>query len=386
MKFPFVIHTGLDTRLMKNWNDRFGLERSIREVTWRRTQDESNKNLSLWGEDGTARRRLLYFQDKYAIQNNNFCLQSSLIHVNYKAPKDEIEQLIDELCVLSSKWEVLESADYETAIELSRGDLKFYIILYKDFHPFEEEITEGYWNLDIAITANCDWNYEIPSRAFYVLKMAGIRKKLSPGIPTLINKEELGKFFPAQVALGCGPSIEAGIPPLHYMHDVYGLKKPDGRFVLKPSDDRFLVPFLENPEAKYQEIAHIHKCCLLAEPTPFYHKLKEMHDRGDIVGPIITNNFDGLCISVGLEEMCMRKYDRLGKYPDTEFHPDARSLFVIGSHADRRRIEESARKKKLQIVYIDPCGYNVDGAFDSYPIESPQEGDFLLPVPAGALV
>lgn len=123
----------------------------------------------------------------------------------------------------------------------------------------------------------------------------------------------------------------------------------------------------------------MHSACLLANPTLFYKVLAELHNRGSIVGPVFTNNFDGLCLGIGLEEYCLRQYDTIGVYPPVFFHPQAKSLIVIGSHADRRTIQAQARKQGLQIIFIDPEGYN-DGT--PYPLESPQDNDILVQMPA----
>ena len=146
---------------------------------------------------------------------------------------------------------------------------------------------------------------------------------------------------------------------------------------MKAEDDDFL-DFFANPDAWYDKSVFMHKQCLNAVPTPFYHKLKALHDAGSIVGPIINNNFDGLPLSVGLEELPLRKYDETGLYPPIEFHPAAKSLFVIGAHADRRKCQYHARNKGLKIVHIDPEGYDDNGQFIPYPLEAPQDEDFIL--------
>lgn len=107
-----------------------------------------------------------------------------------------------------------------------------------------------------------------------------------------------------------------------------------------------------------------------------------MFDRGLIVGPIITNNFDGLVSRVGLKELFVRRYEETHIIPKIKFHPQAKSLFVVGSHADRRRIQHAARNKGLKIVYVDPEGYLSSGKFIEYPLESPQDCDFLFRVTA----
>jgi hypothetical protein len=50
---------------------------------------------------------------------------------------------------------------------------------------------------------------------------SGIRQKDIRGNPQLNQWNEIESLFPAQVEIGCGPSVEAGIPPLHFLHSAY---------------------------------------------------------------------------------------------------------------------------------------------------------------------
>src|SRR5690606_30126384 len=116
-------------------------------------------------------------------------------------------------------------------------------------------------------------------------------------------------------------------PALNYLHEVYGICKPDKKFVFEAADDKFL-DFLVSPEKKYAEASYMHLACLLAEPNQFYHDLKWLHEAGHVVGDILTNNFDGLTTSVRLPHFLMRAFDTVGSYPKVDFHPEAKSLIV----------------------------------------------------------
>jgi hypothetical protein len=109
----------------------------------------------------------------------------------------------------------------------------------------------------------------------------------------------------------------------------------------------------------------------------FHHTLRSLHDRGWVVGDIVTNNFDGLCSRVGLEERVVRRFEEGHIIPSVRFHPDARSLTVVGGHADRRRIQAAARQKGLEVICVDPEGFESDDGFCEYPLESPQDRDLL---------
>ncbi|MEU3724605.1 hypothetical protein [Streptomyces sp. NPDC031705] len=42
------------------------------------------------------------------------------------------------------------------------------------------------------------------------------------------------------------------------------------------------------------ELSQMYRACFDAEVTPALHALKRMEEAGHLVGPFITNNFDGL--------------------------------------------------------------------------------------------
>jgi hypothetical protein len=215
---------------------------------------------------------------------------------------------------------------------------------------------------------------------------------LSPGVPREIQPEELAEFFPAQLELGCGPSTEAGIPHLSNLHRIYGVSRGDFSFVFNPEDDG-LLNVLAAPEEKFGEMTEIYRQVLMAEPTTFYHAIRDLSDRGLLVGPVITNNFDCLCAEVGLEETSLRRYDtepyfqqmRESPGKSIQFDPRAKSLLVVGVHADRRLAQLVAREQGMTVLYVDPETYrDPAGRLMRYPVEAPQSGDLIVRQPAGA--
>ncbi len=350
MRFPWIVEDKLSAQAQDNYRIRFSRtpwDRSVRENVWRRHQHQDNQAKSGW-QPGEERRRLLHFRDKYELIGDAFCLSEVYLFLHIKAPQAELAKYVDKV-----KW--TEYGDLRLTLEMLNESAGYASM---NMRIFNKQVSE--------VTLNRPW----------VLLNTGIRKVLPAGNPTRIAMEDLRSFCPAQVELGCGPSVEAGIPPLNYFHKLFSLHK-DGRFVFKAEDDTFLE-VLEDPEAWYKRAVHMQRQCLMAEPTPFYHHLKALHNQGHIVGPVLTNNFDGLPLSVGLEEHPLRQYDDKGVYPPIEFHPQARSLFVIGSHADRRKCQAHARAQGLRIVYIDPEGYDTDQGFCHYPLESPQDEDYIV--------
>ena len=385
MILPHIVEKDLSKELIKNWKLRFsrdnnGYNRAIRENVWRRHQTSVNSQFSNWSSDNDARRRILHFRDEYALINGDFTLKTPYLFLHLKLPKEEIEEYLATL-----KTNLKQGQWRGEKERFTRDDIEVNIDYYKESrYDISRKIKTppNYRYLDITLKAK-EWQVpkEIKERAWVAFD-TGIRETIPRGTPKISKPKDILPFLPAQIELGCGASIEADIPALNYLHAVYSIKNLDNTFVFRAKDDKFLEIF-SNPEKKYQEISYIHLASLRAKPTPFYQYLKKMSDKQQIVGSIITNNFDGLPRSVGLDEFSLRKFDRDYKYPIMEFDKRAKALIVIGSHADRRKAQYWARLSGLQLIYVDPEGYEVDNQFIPYEIESPQNGDLLINMKAG---
>jgi NAD-dependent SIR2 family protein deacetylase len=163
----------------------------------------------------------------------------------------------------------------------------------------------------------------------------------------------LVEFLPFQVELGCGISSEAGIPPLHFLHELYTVTNRDaGTFIFGGSADTFFPQFLSKPEFNAHRQARMMCACLMAEPMQTHQILKELAARRILLTPIIRNNFDGLPARVGLDEYYIRRYDQ--DAIEVPIHPETRALLVIGSHADRRKVQACFRERRLPICF--QCG------------------------------
>lgn len=352
MELPLVIHSDLDKKLITNWQTRF--TNPVRENVWRRHQDSSNAHLSGWEQGRHPSRRLLHYKDTYDIIDNSFVLKDVYLYWHIDSTQDELNEHSARLdhSIKAGGWSNGKLGNLTCEVERRDG---LHVRIYSK-PPTQDDIDKP-------------WN---------IFKL-GIRQTLPRGNPTYTVPQLLFSLLPAQVELGCGPSIEAGIPPLHSQHRVYSICRKDKSFIFTPQED-CIYEFLSHPKIKWYQASDIHHKCLTAEPTGFYHALKELHDAGLFVGPVLTNNFDNLPLSVGLPTLSLRQYDATGVYPPVDFDSRARSLFVIGSHADRRMAQHHARQRGLHIVFIDPEGY--DNKRD-YPLESPQDSDYVVRMSAG---
>lgn len=350
-----IIKSNLSDLDLINFNKRFsisnGFDCSVRENIWRRHQSFENHELSGWKTEEDRRRRLVHFIDKYDVINNNFCLSKFYLRINLQLP-------------------ILESLGYEKFLSNYVGGNDLFSI------NFSTSNLGDYNNLDIILKSNnFDITDEITSRPLRVFEK-GIRQVLPRGNPKYVSISDIADYFPAHVELGCGPSISSGIPPLNYFHKLFSLSK-NGKFVFSFHDDE-LVKSIINPFEWYEKTSYMQRMCLEAVPTKFYYTLKSLIESGRVIEPIFNNNFDGLSKSLEIDELCLRKYDSEGEYPDYSFSSEAKSLIVIGSHADRRGCQRSARKAGLKIIYIDPEGYMYGDNFISYPLESPQDDDLVI--------
>jgi hypothetical protein len=387
MKFPFVVVPELTDRQIERYHrhinsDRSGWYRRFTESIWRRHQHPTNARLSGWASEQDQKRRLIHFYDEYGLEGRSFVLRNAYLWVNYTLPEEHIEEY------RAAILEGLRVGDFRRegpagGRELwRRGDLRVELELSK-VHPEDEKRGRtppaSYRNLDVLVMTE---GYKLPpewaARPWRVFYDVGLRKTLARGAPRRVEPEEIRQHLPAQLELGCGPSIEAGIPPLSTLHRIYGVSRPDYSFVLRARDDS-LIDLFSAPEAKYAEMTDIYRACMLAGSTDFYEAMRHLYERGLFVGPVITNNFDCQCADMGLDEISLRRYDWGPYYPTIDYDARARSLLVVGVHADRRLVQMRARDRGLRVIFIDPEEYiGPDGRKIHYPVEAPQDGDLFV--------
>ena len=388
MRLVFKVRDNLGEAEHWRWQKQFvATGRTVFQSIWRRTQDAGNAGKSGWRSPADQRRRILHHYDQYAMVPSNggysLALAAPYMWLSIASPVDEIDQYREVVRHAASRGGWQEAPGSGGAEVLLRGDLA---LLLRAVDQYTEDARVGrsfpssYRMLDLTLTSTAtDLPKGLTTQPWTVFN-TGIRRILAAGRPTVIkNLAGLRNYFPMHVELGCGPSIEAGIPPLHYLHEIYSVSDPrTGAFVLSPAQDKLLPQLLEDPEAFFCRASLPYAQAITVQPTPFFFLLKDLADSGYVVGPIITNNFDGLCSAVDLSEHYVRRYEESEIIPGINFREDAKALAVFGAHADRRRVHEAARKKCLAVVHIDPEGFYEDGAFHSYPLESPQDGDILI--------
>lgn len=374
MKLPFII-----CELTENEIDIFEKYFAVNgefnfEGVWFRSQKEINKKSSGWQNEFDERRRVVQFYDTYKIINNNLAITSSYLFVSERLPKNEMRKYLEKNFV------DLESKTIKKDNKYFFGDLEIEINKY-DVHPNDKYI-EDYETIDIIIKTKGKETEDLYNR-LWDLSVKGIREKDTRETPTYIDDiSEIKKYLPAQVEMGCGPSIEAGIPPLHFLHEAYKVQKHvDGTFYFGEEDD-LIYQVINDPLKKYSEFSYMIEKCIKAKTTDFQRVLKKMYDKNIFVGKLLNNNFDRLSARVGIEEEILRVYDINTYFPKIKFDPKARSLICIGTHADRRKVQKQAREQGLKIIYVDCEGFYKDNIFEEYLVEGPKNEDIILKVTA----
>ncbi|WP_188197570.1 hypothetical protein [Nonomuraea sp. SYSU D8015] len=391
MFLPYTVIEQLTPQQVTTWEqhfagDRHERARSIEEGIWRRTQEPANAELSGWDADNHGRRRVVHYRYQYGLDWTfpvpRLVLQDLYLFHSITAPKAEIDVYLKSL----DGW--LRAGGWREKPDCwSKGDLRFTLADY-DEHPQDEragrDTPHGFRSVDVCFISD---GYEV-SRVVRNLPWdvlaGGIRVKEQRGEPAFApDLSGLLDYLPFQVEVGCGTSIEARIPPLHYLHEVYRVTaRKDNTltqshaFTMSPEADTLVQEMLLGAQDKAADLVRMFRACFLAEPTPAHHALKALHDAGVFVGPVITHNFDVLSARAGLEEVFVRRYDQ--KIPPVPLLDEAKALLVVGLHADRRAVQARARDKGMKIFYVDPEGLMENGVFKEYPIEGAREGDVIV--------
>nr|WP_202489677.1 hypothetical protein [Streptomyces sp. SID8381] len=377
------------------WDEHFSPEAdgnrrpAIEEGIWRRTQDPANAEQSGWTEDESGRRRVVHYRLHYGLDRTQpmerLVLEELYLYVSWLAPAAEIAAHRKEL----DKW-LAEGRWKPTSDEPGswrRGDLYATIAEY-DVHPQDEradrDTPAGFTSLDVTISSE-DYTLTRAARNLpWDVLAGGMRVKEQRGTPAYAEDlSGLLDYLPFVVEVGCGTSIEAGIPPLHWLHEVYRVTARSGNdltqgyaFTLSPADDILVKEVLTDTTRKVDDMVSMFRSVVLAEPTEAHRALKAFHDAGVMVGPVATHNFDRLCAKAGLEEAFMRRYDQ--RTPYMPFPDGAKALLVIGLHADRRQVQARARERGLKIFYLDTEGVTEKGVYKPYLIEGAREGDVVV--------
>lgn len=382
MKFPHVLIADISPLIAQRFRSQHG-EVFVHEGLWRRTQDERNAPKSGRRSDLDQRRKIIYVKETYSIidranGSQDLALMSVFLWVLILCPDSEgyeYRQLLRE-GRLQGGWREINKRCF------ARGDLRLHQRSFLT-HPHDElrgrKVPTGYSYFEFVLGSHQFALTSVEEEQVWNVVDCGIRRPDTRGTPRIVTDiREILEFFPMQLEIGCGPSTEIGVPPLHVLHQAYGLSEiRTGRFLITPEHDCLFNGITRDPEGFFRFASRI---CVSSVSVPlgvFYPLVKQMYDIGHIVGPVITHNFDGILRHIDVPFDKVRRYTEV-YMEDYPFDPRAKSLLVVGVHADRRKIQAAARKAGLQVIYVDPEGFSKEDGFVPYLLESPQCSDILM--------
>lgn len=380
------ILTGLSGELRQRWQSFFVLpsdrDRMREEGIWRRTQSSLNAAESGWSGPNDARRRILHYVHRFnTIQSGaemHLAITGSYIFFSISLPEDELIQELDSLTA------ALRDGGWHNDGVVSTGNIwripgmKCSLIRHTE-HPEDiragRKLPLGYMSVDVTLRMLEDEPVDV-ALPWKVLS-TGMRAKDRRQTPMEVQDLSiLLESQPFHVEIGCGVSIEAGVPALNHLHELYCVADiTTGKFIFGGQSDDLIEQIIRDPFARLSLLGTLFKASFEADPTQAHRSLKALRRSGAMTGSVLTNNFDGLAHRAGLPECFLRRYDQ--HVPSVDFDSRAQALLVIGSHADRRRVQSRARARGLKVVFLDLEGYEVSGRFIPYPLEGPKDDDFL---------
>ncbi|MGW2541160.1 hypothetical protein ACWC5I_09880 [Kitasatospora sp. NPDC001574] len=336
-----------------------------------------------------GRRRVVHYRLHYDLDQtqpmDRLALAELYLTVSWLAPAGEIAAHLGDLqrWLAEGRWKAGDAEDPRWR----RGDL-YATITEHEVHPQDEragrDTPGGFASLDVTIQS-ADYALPRASRNLpWDVLAGGMRVKEQRGVPEYADDlSGLLEHLPFVVEAGCGTSIEAGVQPLHWLHEVYRVTERQGndltqgyRFTMAPGQDVLVQEMLTDTERKVGDMVAMFRALFQAEPTEAHGVLRALYDGGHAVGPIATHNFDRLFARAGIPEAFMRRHDQ--RTPHMDYPPGARALLVIGLHADRRDVQRRARKLGLKVFYLDTEGITENGVHKEYLIEGARQGDVIV--------
>lgn len=353
------------------------------EGVWYRDQRPENKTKSGYVDQTTRRRRFIHFYNTYISEHENdknfMSLKNYYVYVSNTLPKVEIDEYLSKIYqILQKNGYILIKKQIDLQKVYQKEQMEVVINLYQNHPQNITEFPKDYISCDIVIH-NKGYEYKHLYNRMWALSRKTYRLPDEREQPTYTtDAKQILNYLPAQVEMGCGPSIAAGIPPLYEMHETYRVQNHEtGKFYFS-EQDTLIADILENPDNMFEKFSQTPLKCIRANHTQGYEIFNKLYKQGYFKGTVYNNNFDRLVKRFDIPEKILRIYD-FGTYlPKVDFDPSVKSLICMGCHADRRQIEKQAREKGLKIIFIDPEGfYAPDGSFEEYLIEGPKTGDII---------
>lgn len=351
------------------------------EGMWFRNQQEKNKKQSGWVDESTARRRYLHFFNIYTSNffegKNYMSLSDAYIVVSNTLPKEEIQKYKESVLNALFKSKYIKQGE-----KFEKNGFEVLIFEYEN-HPKNKEVgitfPKNYASVDVVFKScsNTTWQSHYNRMWNHSTKLFRMPdKRENP-----VYHEDLSvlkNLLPAQIEMGCGPSIEANIPPLFEMHETYKVQNHLTKQFYFAEQDTVMQEIIQNPQEMFIKFSKVPIACLFAEHTDAYKKFNTAYKNGLFIGEVYNNNFDRLVKRFDIPEKIIRIFEKEKYLPKIKFNDKAKSLICMGCHADRRQVQKQAREQGLKVVFVDPEGFYTEDGFITYPIEGPKDEDIIF--------
>ena len=349
------------------------------EGCWLRNQRPENAKKSGYKDETTQRRRYVHFYDSYVDEVENglhyLALKKYYIYVTNTLPVEEIDAYYNKIL---DALKIGEFVEISKDNYLNKESTQVLISRFKNHPRNTSNFPNNYESLDIVVCSN-GYDFSSLQDRMWKLSRKMYRMPDKRGNPTYVSDvKDILQYFPAQVEMGCGPSISANIPPLHEMHETYKVQNHiSGKFYFSEQDD-LLFNLISNETEMRKKFAKVPIACISAELTEGYKVFGNLYKKGYFKGTVFNNNFDRLVKRMDIPEKILRIYDIDEYIASCDFEPDVKSLICMGCHADRRQVQRQARNRNLKVIFIDPEGFYTKDGFEPYLIEGPRDEDIIL--------
>ena len=228
-------------------------------------------------------RKIVYYKHKYDMVEINgekkLALISTYVYIALTLKTEELMKY-KEMCESNldkGKWSKTNDSKFKNE------DLKLTLNYFKspEDRPREyDRFPGGYETLEIEMMSK---NYVMTDEQVQIWQIAkaGLRKSLKRDNPVYVNSvNEVAEFMPCQIEMGCGPSFEAGVWPLHVLHEIYSINESfTKKFIINAKEDKFVDDLVGDTEKVFTKTSDFFGRIVTSKLTDFYYILKEMFEK-----------------------------------------------------------------------------------------------------------
>ncbi len=181
------------------------------------------------------------------------------------------------------------------------------------------------------------------------------KPRISIPAPRLVpehNNYDLSAFAPFALCAGSGLSAESGLPLLGAIHNIFEVDNMETGKLIFGAHDGLPARVVADPQGEFEKFCQFNIDAVKAEPSSTHLRLRDLYQKG-VIKQVFTDNMDDVFGKAGIPYTRTRLSIFPDRYP-AEFHPEVKSLLIIGVAVDRRSVIKQARAKGLKIISINP--------------------------------